>query len=209
MDTQKTIVNGTSPIDHIGPYTWEEYIKRVNSFHGYAAPGVIIGGIMISIAMERVLKGILFNVICETATCLPDAVQLLTPCTVGNGWLRIIDLGRFAVSLYGKNDGKGERIYLDAKKLQNWDEIEAWFLKLKDKREQNVEQLREQIRRAGRDIYKIHPVRIKSQYLIKYSKGFIGICEICGEAYPVKDGTICLGCQGNSPYDNDISSILQ
>jgi formylmethanofuran dehydrogenase subunit E len=209
MDTQKAFVSGTSPVDRIGIYAWEEYIKRVNSFHGYAAPGVIIGGIMINIAMERIPKGILFNVICETAYCLPDAVQLLTPCTVGNGWLKIIDLGRFAVSLYGKNDGKGVRIYLDAKKLQDWDEIKAWFLKLKDKKEQNVERLREQIRKAGCDIYKIYPVRIKPQYLIKRSKGSIGICNKCGEAYPVKDGTICRGCQGNSPYDVDNSSILQ
>jgi formylmethanofuran dehydrogenase subunit E len=209
VDTQNTFLSGTSPIDRVGLYTWEEYIRRVNSFHGYAAPGVIIGGIMISIAMERIPKGILFNAICETSSCLPNSVQLLTPCTVGNGWLRIINLGRFAVSIYDKKDGNGVRIYLDANKLQNWDEIQAWFLKLKNKHEQDIEKLRKQIKSAGRDIYTLHTVRVKSQYLTKYSKGSIGVCKVCSEAYPVNDGTICLGCQGNSPYDTDTSSILR
>jgi formylmethanofuran dehydrogenase subunit E len=200
-DLRNNLVRVISPVERLGTYTWEEFLNRVSIFHGYAAPGVIAGGIMVNTAMEQIPKGVLFDVICETSSCLPDAVQLLTPCTVGNGWLRIIDLGRFAVSLYDKYKGNGVRIYLDPKKLEGWDEIQAWFLKLKTAREQDAERLQEQILRAGRDIYTLQKVQIKPQYLTKHSKGHIGICSVCGEAYPVKDGAICLGCQGESPYD--------
>jgi formylmethanofuran dehydrogenase subunit E len=201
VNNQNTLGSGISPIDRVGPFSCEEFLKRVISFHGYVAPGVIIGGIMVSIAMERIPKGVLFDAICETSSCLPDSIQLLTPCTVGNGWLRIINLGHYALSLYDKYKGDGVRIYLDLGKLQSWDEIQAWLLKLKTKKEQHEERLQEQIWRAGRDIYTLHPVRIKPQYLIEHSKGPIGVCSVCGEAYPVKDGTICLGCQGGSPYE--------
>jgi hypothetical protein len=37
----------------------------------------------------------------------PDAVQILTPCTVGNGWMRILNLGRYAVTLNDKFTGEG------------------------------------------------------------------------------------------------------
>ena len=195
VNVKNSLVNRTSPINHVGPYTWKQYLARVKSFHSYPAPGVIVGGVMVSMAMEQIPKGVLFDAICETSSCLPDAVQILTPCTVGNGWLKIINLGRYAVNLYNKHSGSGVRIYPDLNKLQGWDEIQGWLLKLKTKQEQDTERLQEQIWRAGRDIYTLYPVQIKPQYLAKHSIGRIGICSVCGEAYPVKDGTTCLGCQ--------------
>ena len=190
----------TCPGDLSVPGNREEFLNHIIAFHGYAAPGVIVGGIMISIAVERLPKGVLFDVICETSSCLPDAVQLFTPCTVGNGWLKIIDLGRFAVNLYDKYNGNGVRIYLDPEKLQDWDEIHAWFLKLKTKNEQSKDRLLEQIWMAGPNIYSLQTIQIKPQYLMKRSKGPIGICSVCGEAYPVVHGASCLGCQGKKPY---------
>jgi formylmethanofuran dehydrogenase subunit E len=207
VNIKNDFARGASPIERIGLYTREEFLNRVSSFHGYAAPGVIIGGIMLTIATEQIPKGVSFDVICETSSCLPDAVHLLTPCTVGNGRLKIINLGRFALILYDKSQGNGVRIYLDPKKLGGWGEIQTWLLKLKAKREQDAERLQEQIWRAGRDIYTLHPVLVKSQYLAKHTKGTIGICSVCGEAYPVKDGAICLGCQGESPYETPIEVI--
>jgi len=201
----------STPIERVGPYTYEEFLDRLKSFHGYPAPGAVIGGIMVDMAMERIPKGILFDVICETFSCLPDSVQLLTPCTVGNGWLRVINMGRYALSLYDKYTGEGVRVYLDANKLKDWKEIQAWFLKLKGKREQNDAILKEQIRLAGRDIYTLHPIKIKPTLLGKHSKGKIGICSTCGEAYPVQDGAVCRGCQGETPYESaasDPSSIF-
>jgi formylmethanofuran dehydrogenase subunit E len=200
-DVRNSLVRGIRPAKGVGADSWQEFLNRLISFHGYPAPGVIVGGIMVDTAKKQIPEGVLFDAICETSSCLPDAVQLLTPCTVGNGWLRVINLGRYALSLYDKYKGNGVRIYLDPKKLEGWDEIKAWFLKLKTKDEQDTERLQEQILKAGRDIYTLHKVQVKPEYLKKRSKGPIAICSVCGEAYPARDGEICLGCQGESPYE--------
>ena len=101
---------------NIGPYSYDEYLSGVKSFHGYAAPGLMMGGFMVDLALSHMPEGVLFDAVCETRSCLPDAVQLLTPCTVGNGWLRILNLGRYALSLYDKYQGDGIRVFVDCAK---------------------------------------------------------------------------------------------
>jgi formylmethanofuran dehydrogenase subunit E len=178
----------------------DEYMHRVRSFHGHAAPGVIIGGFMVHLALTRIPEGVLFDAICETPACVPDAIQLLTPCTVGNGWLKIINLGRFALSLYDKQHGNGFRVFIEPGRLEKWPEIKAWFFKLKSRKEQSHEEILAQIKEAGVEICGISPVQIKPEFLKKRDKGKIAICPSCREAYPLQDGSTCRACQGNSPY---------
>ena len=83
------------------------------------------------LAIRNLPDGVLYDAICETRSCLPDAIQLLTPCTMGNGWLKIIHLGRFALTLYDKQNYEGVRVFLDAEKVEAWPEIKAWYFKLK------------------------------------------------------------------------------
>ncbi len=182
------------------PFDIEEYIQRVRSFHSYEAPGVIIGGFMVHKAREQMPEGTLFNALCETAKCLPDAVQLLTPCTTGNGRLRIIESGRFALSLYDKHSGNGFRVFIDPGKLKDWPEINAWFFKLKPKKEQNEALLLDQIKEAGGTLCGTFPVQVDPQLLQKKKAGNRTICPSCGESYPALDGTLCRACQGESPY---------
>jgi len=185
----------------IGPYTYREYLKIVESFHGYEAPGVIIGGFMVELARQNVPEGILFDAICETPKCLPDAIQLLTPCTIGNGWLKVVNLGRFALSLYDKYNGSGVRIFIDSSTLDNWTEIKTWLLKLKPKAEQDKQLLLDQIEQAGPNLYGIKSIQVQAPHLDRKSRGVIAQCPACGEAYPTKDGAICRGCQGEVPYE--------
>ena len=182
------------------PFDIENYLHVVRSFHGYSAPGVIIGGFMVNLAKRNLPEGTLFNAICETTVCLPDAIQLLTPCTVGNGWVRIINLGRFALSLYDKDQGNGFRVFLDPAKLEKRPEIKSWFFKLKPKAEQNMELLMAQIKEAGETLCGIDPIWVRPELLKKEKRGEIVICPSCKEAYPAKDGKVCRGCQGQSPY---------
>ena len=185
---------------NIGRYLFEEYIEVVKSFHGFVAPGVVVGGIMVDLAIENMPEGVLFNALCETPKCLPDAVQLLTPCTTGNGWLTVSGLGLFALSLYDKNEGSGVRVFLDQKKLKLYPEINNWLYKLKPKSEQNRDLLLAQIQEAGRDICGIQHIHIMPDYLKKHSTGAISTCTLCGEAYPRMDGDLCKNCQGESRY---------
>lgn len=182
------------------PYHFEDYLKLVESFHGHIAPGLVLGGKMADIALQRIPQGVLFDAICETSNCLPDAVQLLTPCTIGNGWLKIIHLGRFALTFYDKYKGDGVRVFTDPDKLENWEEIKTWFFELKPKSEQDSEKLFEEIRQAGADLFGIQEVQIREQFLQKPHLGKKLVCPLCGESYPAKHGAICRGCQGDAPY---------
>ena len=102
---------------NIGPYSFEEFIEKIKAFHGSIAPGIVAGGIMVDIARANLPEGEFFDVICESQHCLPDAVQLLTPCTIGNRWLKIADTSRYSLTFYNKYTGEGIRVFLDAAKL--------------------------------------------------------------------------------------------
>lgn len=181
-------------------YTFDAFLRQVKAFHGHVAPGLVVGGPMVSAAMERLPQGILFDAVCETKSCLPDVVQMLTPCTIGNGWMRIVDMGRYAVTLFDKFEGSGVRVAIDPPPLAEWPEFYDWFYKVKPKQEQDFDRLIGEIRAAGTDVFKIEPVRVSPPLLVKASKGAITTCPTCGEAYPQAHGGICRGCQGHAPY---------
>lgn len=189
-----------SALQKIGKYSYDEFVSVVQSFHGYAAPGVLMGGSMVQMAMERMPAGVLYDAVSETTNCLPDAIQLLTPCTIGNGWMRVLNLGRYALCLYDKTNGNGVRVYVDPRKTPKFPAIHTWFLKLQPKREQDTDLLLSQIREAGFDIYGIELVTLREQLLHRRHKGAIAICSICKEAYPADHGRICRICQGQNPY---------
>ena len=185
---------------NIGSYAMEDYLNLVRSFHGTAAPGLIIGGFMVNMAQRSLPQGKLYDAISETHTCLPDAIQLLTPCTIGNGWMKILGFGRYALCLYDKYTGEGVRVYLDPAKLELWPEIRDWFLKRKAKKEQDSVLLQQQLIEAGESILSMTKVKVDPHSLKRGGKGAIVICPACGEAFPARDGATCLACQGQSPY---------
>ena len=100
--------------------SYEDFLKELEQFHGKMAPGGVLGLQMVNLAWELLPPGIEMDVICETRKCLTDAIQLLTPCTVGNHWLKVVDTGRFAAVFYDKRTGEGVRISLSTEKLKNW-----------------------------------------------------------------------------------------
>jgi len=185
---------------NIGSYSYEDYVQIVKSFHGSLAPGLAIGGFMVDLALKHLPEGEFFDAVCETPICLPDAVQLLTPCTIGNGWLTVLNFGRFALTLYEKSMGQGVRVYLDMEKLKRWDEVNSWYLKLKKKPEQNYPLLMDQIKEAGHGLLSLQRVRVEPATLQRRKLGPVAICPGCGEAYPVRHGDRCKGCQGEAPY---------
>jgi len=188
--------------DHRGrDYPFDQAMDLARKFHGHASPGLLIGVKMVTHVMARLPEDRLFDALCETRSCLPDAVQTLTLCTVGNGWLKILDLGRFALTLYDKYEGSGVRVFLDPKKLHAWPEISTWFLKLKPKEAQDPVRLLEEIREARESILSFMAVRLNPPYLLKRKKGPIKICPRCGEAYPAGPDGLCKGCLGENPFE--------
>ncbi len=185
----------------IGPYTFEEFAGRVEAFHGYAAAGVLLGGFMVDLAYKHLPSRGLFDALCETPKCLPDAIQLLTPCTFGNGWLTVVNVGRYALTLYDKESGEGVRVFVDPARLDTWPEIKSWFLKLKPKSEQDSGLLLMEVREAGSTICNVRRVHVARRFLEKRRRGEFAICPQCREAYPLSDGPVCLACRGEVLYE--------
>ena len=185
---------------NVGAYTFAEFKDMAARFHGYPAPGLLLGGYMVEMAKKAIPEGTLFEVVVESKKCLPDAVQLLTLCSAGNNWMKVINLGKYAVSLFDKYTGEGVRVHVDVSKLDPYPEIRAWFLKQKPKREQDSEQLFRELEEAGDSICGMIPIRIRSRLLGHSHMGVIGVCPRCGEAFPEDDGVLCRGCQGEAPY---------
>ncbi|WP_415716514.1 FmdE family protein [Maridesulfovibrio sp.] len=186
--------------DSIGPYTYEEFIDAARNFHGSPAPGLVLGAYMMEEARKYLPDGTIFDAISETSWCLPDAVQMLTVCSTGNGWLRVKNLGVYALSLYDKYTGEGVRIRVDPEKLKAWPETESWFFKKRPKHEQDSVRLHAEIREAGASFCSVEFIKVKPEVMTKRSKGGITTCPICGDAYPGSFGAICRSCQGESPY---------
>ncbi|MDO9514812.1 MAG: formylmethanofuran dehydrogenase subunit E family protein [Syntrophales bacterium] len=184
----------------IGPYSFEQYLKMVEKFHGRVAPGMVTGGFMIDLARRNLPEGTFFDAISETTSCLPDTIQLLTPCTIGNGWLRVIDTGRFALTLFEKYGGEGVRVSLDVEKLEGWPELKAWFLKLTPKSEQDTKRLLEELQEAGSGIYRVEHVRVGPEYLGKQKKKNIRLCARCREPFRSDTEDICPFCTGERAY---------
>ncbi len=188
--------------DHRGKeYTFDHALELLRKFHGYPAPGLVVGVKMVTLALDYLPKETLFDAISETRSCLPDAIQLLTLCTAGNNWLKIKNYGQYALTLYDKYNGKGVRVFLDPEKLKKWPEFHTWFYKLKPKKEQDSDRLFREIHQAGTEVLSLSPVRVKPALLERQSKGTITTCPVCKEAYPASQGPICRICRPDSPYD--------
>ncbi|MDR1945663.1 MAG: FmdE family protein [Desulfovibrio sp.] len=185
---------------NIGPYTFAEFTDIAAKFHGYPAPGLLVGAYMVEAAKAALPSGTLFEAVVESRKCLPDAVQLLTVCSTGNNRMKVVDLGRYAVSLFDKNTGEGFRAHLNIEKLKKFPELHAWFFKTKKKADQDETLLFAEIERAGDTVCTVRPVCVHKRFLEHFRLGAGAVCPLCGEGFPAGDGVICRGCRGEAPY---------
>lgn len=175
--------------------------KKIAAFREKPAPGLIIGGFMVDEITKRLPRDRFYDVICESIKCLPDAVQILTPCSVGNGWLKILKIGRFAMTFYDKETGAGIRAYVDTDKLKRFPLINEWFFKLTPKKEQDTGKLMASIRLAGGEIISLQEVQVDLGIAKKKKDGKVAVCAKCHEAYPALEGsTLCKVCSGKIQY---------
>jgi len=184
-------------------FSKDDFLKKIEDFHGFTAPGLVLGGLMVDMAQELIRAnmgpGIDADAIVESKHCLPDAVQVFTPCTIGNGWLKVLDWGKFALSLYDKKTMNGYRVWFDVSKASEFPNLYNWYMKKVSKKDLPIEILLESIFEAGKDVLTSRTVSIRKTY-IEGKKGDTKICADCSEAYPVTQGETCLSCQGESYY---------
>ena len=179
--------------------TRDQLMTEIRNFHGFVAPGLLIGAFMVDQTYEHLEKNGEYDAIVETRNCLPDAIQILTPCTIGNGWLKILDLGKFALTLYDRRTFLGCRTWLDLDKAQEHQTVYKWFKGLVTKKELPIDVLQAAIFDAGKSILSSAGVRVVAN-AERQKKGDVRVCENCHESYLAAQGTPCLACQGKAYY---------
>ena len=175
------------------------FYNDIERFHGFVSPGLVLGGFMVDWAQELMGPNVEADAVVETCHCLPDAVQIFTPCTVGNGWLKVLDWDKFALTLYDKRNLAGYRVWLDLKKAHLFQKIYDWYMRRIPKKDLPLEVLLGEILNARRSVLSCCAVRVTRPFGRKHKKN-IKICSGCGEAYPASQGTQCNTCRGEGYY---------
>ena len=181
-----------------------QQILRLSEFHTYPAPGVLIGAFMVDYALE--LLGVtpdkkLYGV-CETPKCLPDALQVIARCTTGNNRLRIVPIGKFAITLNAPSESEtaeAVRVFVDLEKLKKYPTIDLWYANSPAYDKHTMKKrLQEEIFRAGRNILSFERVRVAVKKKKKWSSV---TCPCCGETVPdyLIEGDHCGAC-GSMKY---------
>jgi len=204
---------GTTPLDlmnarmeaaHIRP-DLQESLRQCVAIHTSPAPGLLIGAFMADFALELLgadpAKQKIFSV-CETPKCAPDALQVIARSTTGNGRLKIIPIGKFAMTVNAATNGttaKAVRVFIDLEKLKKFPVIDSWYANSPayDKKTMD-ESLQQQIFRAGREILSFEWVSVKITPKAKWKPV---TCTVCGEPVPdyMAEGNRCGAC-GSMKY---------
>lgn len=181
-------------------------ILRLSEFHTYPAPGVLIGAFIVDYALE--LLGVsadkkLYGV-CETPKCLPDALQTIAHCTTGNNRLKVVPIGKFAITLNAPSEGEtaeAVRVYVDLEKLKKYPTIDIWYANSPAYDKHTMKgKLQDEIFRAGRHILSYERVRVA----VKTKKKWTSVtCPGCGETVPdyLVEGDRCGACGSMKYYE--------
>ncbi|MFA5267890.1 MAG: FmdE family protein [Methanoregula sp.] len=185
--------------------TLMQQVLRLSEFHTYPAPGVLIGAFMVDYALE--LLGLtpdkkIYSV-CETPKCLPDALQVMAHCTTGNNRLRVVPIGKFAITLNAPSESEtaeAVRVYVDLAKLKKYPTMDIWYANSPAYDKHTMKDLlQDEIFRAGRDILSSERVRV---LVTKKKKWKSVTCPTCGESVPdyLIEGDRCGACGSMNYY---------
>ena len=181
-------------------------VLQLAEFHTYPAPGVLIGAFMVDYAMALLgaAKGRKLYGVCETPKGLPDALQGLAHITTGNNRLRIVPIGKFAITMNLPSEdvtAEAVRVYVDLEKLKNYPTVDIWYANIPafDKKTMKG-QLFDEIFRAGRNILSFERVRVTVKKKEKWSSV---TCPCCGETIPdyLMEGDRCGACGSMKYYE--------
>lgn len=175
---------------HLQPY-FEQGIK----FHGYLSPGLALGIIMVDVAKELLGPGRLIDAVVETKACIPDAVQLMTSCSYGNGWMRVKDWDKVALTLYDKHELDGIRVSINWEEIRKRPLVERWLMRTGSV---DKEEVTKEVIKAGRSILSWQRVRVAPYE--KTTNAPLVLCSSCGETHPATDGDLCIRCSGKENY---------
>jgi formylmethanofuran dehydrogenase subunit E len=190
-----------------------EYMEKCAEFHTYPAPGLLIGVFMVDYALEKLSAnpGERLYAVVETRKCAPDPLQVITHCTIGNNRLKVLPIGKFALTLNRQSNDpevRGVRVYVDSRKLKAYPVIYSWFSnEPKEKQAAGKDRLLEDIIRAGRNILSAEEVILGVTDKKAWTSS---VCSKCGEMVPSDslENGLCPGCGSLSYYRKPVPPIL-
>ena len=182
------------------------YIRRCVAFHTFPAAGLLIAAFMVDLALEnlKARPGDKLYAVSETPKCAPDALQVIIHTTMGNHGLRIVETGRYAITVNRPGEGDtapGVRVYVDGERVKKYPTLWLWYSNDPAFRGGVAgEKLLEEILCAGRDILGWEPVNVRFQPKKKWASKR---CPSCGEMAPAEtfEGSVCRGCGASRYYD--------
>ena len=172
----------------------QPYFDQGTEFHSWLSPGLVIGIFMVDLAKEILGPRELIDAVVETKACVPDAIQLMTRCTYGNGWMVTKEWGKMALTLFDKKQRDGVRVFVDLEKVKKYPLIYQWYM---NEGEVDKNRVTEELLDIERDILSWQRVKVIHT---KDKKGDLKTCPSCGETYPARDGELCQRCSGSSNY---------
>jgi formylmethanofuran dehydrogenase subunit E len=190
------------------------YIRRCVSFHGFVPPGLLIGVFMVDLALEKLGANLdeKLYAVAETPKCAPDAVQVITTATIGNKQLRIIDTGKFSITLNrGSTEERadGIRVYVDATKIRRYPTLDLWYTNdPRYKRVDEKDRVYDEILQAGRSILSWERVKVSVPQKAVWQAVQCPVCKEMVPDYLVEDG-VCTSCAGASYYDRSGEALHQ
>jgi len=175
------------------------YLSRCARFHSSPAPGLLIGAFMVDYALELLdatTEEKLFAV-CETPKCLPDAPQVIAHSTTGNGRLKVLPIGRFALTMNKASNNPtadGVRVFVDQDKIKQFPLIDIWFSNSPEFNKHTMgNDLQEQIFSAGRKILSCERVRVPVTFKEQWKPVTCPSCKETVPDYMVVEGK-CAAC---------------
>lgn len=182
------------------------YIKDCVKFHTFPAAGLLLGVFMVDLALEKLgaKPGDKLYAVSESQKCLPDAAQVIIHCTYGNHRLRIINTGRFSITINGFSEGRtahGVRVFMDAKKVSAYPTLNAWFTNDPNyKGGVDGKDLLEEILEAGRNVLSWEFVNVRFTPKEKWNSVKCPSCEEMVPENTLENG-VCRACGSMAYYD--------
>ncbi|BEQ14556.1 FmdE family protein [Desulfoferula mesophila] len=177
----------------------EDYLIRLEEFHGHISPGTVMGGFLVDAAWKTLGDTPYMNVVVETVVCLPDAVQALTPCTLGNGFLQVLDWGKFALTIYDRVTLQGARAWVSAEGIEEFPLVADWYLRRAEGKKVEKIEVVKQIMAGGHGLVRSQVVTMKAP-LKETEHVPTTACPSCGEYHPSRQGGVCPACAGQAYY---------
>ncbi|MFQ6003717.1 MAG: FmdE family protein [Candidatus Zixiibacteriota bacterium] len=195
----------------------ESMLKEIGYFRRILGPGVAYGAKMTLAAKEHLkikdLKKANLFVVVETDHCLPDAIQFLCGCTIGNRRLIVKDYGKMAATFIDRDARRAIRITISPTLQERDIQHSQELIELKKKRMfEEIESHRlhntlEISKIPDEELLRIQEVEIIEPLPAIFLPTGIVSCEKCGEStreskIQIRDGKkLCFVCAGvEKPY---------